>query len=59
MSYYEKLEKLLGTTPEKDMLEYNKNILKLKDIEASAKSVFKGLLTLPHEKKRAIKLGLV
>ena len=57
MTYYEKLVKLLGREPYN--LEYNQKILGLKSKEESAKSIFKGLLTIPKEKVKAKKLGLI
>jgi hypothetical protein len=57
MIYHEKLVKLLGREPYN--LEYNRQILGLKTKEDSAKSIFKGLLTIPKEKAKAKKLGLI
>jgi hypothetical protein len=57
MSYYEKLVKLLGREPVS--LDYNQQILGLKTKEDSAKSLFNGLLSIPTEKKKAKKLGLI
>lgn len=57
MTYYEKLKKLLGYEPIN--IEYNQKILGLKTKEASAKSIFEGLLTLPKHKTKAKKLGLI
>ncbi|MDR0793272.1 MAG: hypothetical protein LBE82_08175 [Chitinophagaceae bacterium] len=57
MSYYEKLVKLLGREPYN--VEYNRQIFGLKTKEDSAKSIFNGLLTIPKEKAKAKKLGLI
>jgi len=59
MSYYEKLVKLLGRAPAEGSLEYNKKILGLKDLEASAANLFKGELVDPKQKAKAEKLELI
>jgi hypothetical protein len=59
MSYYEKLTKLLGREPLYGGLVDNMKVLNLKNIEDSAKSLFNGLLTIPKEKAKAKKLGLI
>ncbi len=60
MSYYQKLKLLLGREPIEGSLEYNMKILNLKDLEASAKNLFEGLIrSFPKDKAKAKKLGLI
>ncbi len=60
MTYYDKLVKILGREPIEGSLEYNRKIMKLRSLEASAKNLFEGEIKLiPGQKAKAKKLGLL
>jgi len=57
MTYLEKLITLEGKKP--DILPYHQKMTKLKTEELAAKNLFKALMGIPSEKKKAQKLGLL
>jgi hypothetical protein len=57
VTYYEKLKTLLGREPVS--IEYNRKVMGLRTKEESAKNLFEDLLTIPKDKAKAKKLGLI
>jgi len=57
MTYLEKLIKLEGKKP--DILPYHQKVNKIKTEELAARNMFRALMGISSEKRKAKKLGLI